>query len=142
MGEDLGKEVSVHIFAGVITTPLQFVQIIIAIRNTNFLDMSDNILEWEATQPLEKVPLNLRIIGIRYLKDVIHYIVNNVHSALVFVVINGFTCPLLIWVLHGRSSVGGTYLPGVDLIIDSNGMQFYRLNRTLCFVLRQNVGIV
>ena len=58
--------------AEVMTNPLHVVQIMIVRCNANFLDMSDGILEWEATHTLKNYPLNLRVIGIREVKDVIH----------------------------------------------------------------------
>ena len=73
------------------------------------------------TQQLENFPLKLRIIGIRYLKGIIHTLFIHVRATLLLVGIDVCNNPLVIWVLHVSVSVGDACLPGLDLILDSNG---------------------
>ena len=115
------------------TNPLHVVQSMIVRCNANFLDMSDGILEWEATHTLKNYPLNLRVIGIREFKDVIHPLMKHLHATLVIVGIYVCTCLLVLLVAHISAGVSGACRPGPDIIICSYGTELARVNRT--FVL-------
>ena len=95
--------------------------------------MSDGILEWEATHTLKNYPLNLRVIGIREFKDVIHPLMKHLHATLVIVGIYVCTCLLVLLVAHISAGVSGACRPGPDIIICSYGTELARVNRT--FVL-------
>ena len=141
MGGNLGKDFSAQIFAELLTTSLQFFQSKCVSLNANFLNINDDILEWEATQPLETFLLNFSIIDIRYIKAVIHYLVNNVHADLFLVGHDGCNQPLVIWVGPGSASISGSFLPGIDLVLEPNGNKFTRVNRTLWVALGRNIVI-
>ena len=115
------------------TNPLHVVQSMLVRCNANFLDMRDGILVWEATHTLKNYPLNLRVIGIREVKDVIHPLMKHLHATLVIVGIYVCTCLLVLLVAHISAGVSGACRPGPDIIICSYGTELARVNRT--FVL-------
>ena len=141
MGGELDKKVILQSVAEVLTTPIQVVWIIIVSLNANILEMRNDILEWEATHVLEKVPLNPNIIGSRYIKDGIHTIVNYAHAKLVLVGPGGYNLPLVLWVRQVSAIIFGSWCFGLYLILGANGKKCTRVNRNLGFVWGRILGV-